>query len=102
MRRHRQSTRSVLGAFLTVTALVATSALAQIATNSVDSHRCRVAPDVDTQQRAFAEKLDECNGVLKPPRVGDTEIVEPAPDLGKTRVIRPGELPPQQSGSGSR
>lgn len=92
MRRHSKSVIT----FATVTAMVATSAFAQ-STDADGSDRCRVSPDVDSNQRAFADKLDDCNSVLKPPRVGDTEITTPAPDVGKTPVIRPGELPPQQS-----
>ena len=29
----------------------------------------------------------------------DSELVEPAPDVGKSRLIRPGDLPAQQSGA---
>ncbi|MCJ9750664.1 hypothetical protein MOV61_08020 [Neorhizobium sp. BETTINA12A] len=42
----------------------------------------------------LSKKLDDCNGELKAPSVGDAEMVEPAPDTGNSRVIRPGELPP--------
>lgn len=37
--------------------------------------------------------LADCNGVLRPPSVGDRELVEPAPPVGDTPVIRPGEIP---------
>jgi hypothetical protein len=47
----------------------------------------------------LTEKLDDCDGVLKPPTVGDTEMVEPALDVGRTPVIRPDELPEQQQRS---
>jgi hypothetical protein len=43
----------------------------------------------------LSQKLDPCNGVLKPPPTGDTEMTEPAPNEGKTPVIKPGEVPPQ-------
>jgi hypothetical protein len=69
--------------------------LAEQAAPRVETDRCRVDPGVDDDQKSFADKLDECNGVLEPPRVGDSEIVEPAPDVGKTPVIRPKELPSQ-------
>ena len=41
-------------------------------------------------------KLDRCNGVLKPPPTGDQEMTNPAPSAGKTPVIKPGEIKPQQ------
>ena len=39
-------------------------------------------------------KLDPCNGVLRPPPVGD-QMTTPAPDQGKTPIIRPNEIEPQ-------
>ena len=44
----------------------------------------------------LGEKLDRCNGVLKPPPTADHEIEEQPPEIGKTPVIRPGDLPEQQ------
>ncbi|MGE7370867.1 hypothetical protein ACQKKX_17645 [Neorhizobium sp. NPDC001467] len=38
-------------------------------------------------------QLDKCNGVLTPPQTGDPDIVTPAPDTGKARVIAPDEMP---------
>jgi hypothetical protein len=51
----------------------------------------------------LSRKLDDCNGVLSPPGVGDGDMVEPAPDTGTGRVIEPNDLPPQgnpSNGSG--
>lgn len=42
-----------------------------------------------------SETLRRCRGVLEPPDIGD-DIAEPAPDVGETPVIRPGELPRHQ------
>ncbi|WEX79158.1 hypothetical protein PYH37_003831 [Sinorhizobium numidicum] len=81
---------------LALTALNASPGLSQQA-EGVENGRCRVDPGVDGDQKSYADKLDECNGVLEPPAIGDSEIVEPAPNEGKTPVIRPEELPPQQS-----
>jgi hypothetical protein len=50
------------------------------------------AEDSATGQ-SLAETLDECDGVLQPPSVGDADLVEPAPDAGRTPVIPPSELP---------
>ncbi|MBX3580640.1 MAG: hypothetical protein KF810_01915 [Rhizobiaceae bacterium] len=74
-------------------ALLPLQAMAQEAEGTTG--KCRVNPDAaDTVP--LAEKLDDCNGVLRPPKVGDSEIVEPAPDVGETPVIRPGEIEPQE------
>lgn len=57
---------------------------------------CRAAPERGGEERLFAEKLEHCNGVLEPPNVGDTELVMPAPDVGRTPIIRPDDLPKQR------
>lgn len=44
--------------------------------------------------------LADCNGVLRPPTVGDQELVEPAPPTGNMPVIRPGEVPPGNAAPG--
>jgi len=57
---------------------------------------CRAYAEGQDSQ-ALSEKLQDCKGVLKPPRVGDAGMaVEPEPD-GKSRmpVIEPGDLPDQ-------
>ncbi|MBX4906002.1 MULTISPECIES: hypothetical protein [Rhizobium] len=65
-----------------------------------------VAPSQPNQSRGSADdhqdlskKLDECNGELRPPPVGDAEMVEPAPDTGYSRIIRPGDMPPNTNPS---
>ena len=60
--------------------------------------KCRVQPDQGKQQPDsgdLTEKLNDCGGVLKPPATGDQGMATPAPDEGKTPVIKPGEVPPQ-------
>jgi hypothetical protein len=65
--------------------------------------KCVARPDQDPQvqrpdvQGGTTQKLAECNSVLKPPAVGDPEMVEPAPSVGETPVIKPRELPPEQT-----
>ncbi len=44
---------------------------------------------------AARPSLEDCNGVLVPPKIGDGDIVEPAPDTGTTPVIPPGAVPTQ-------
>lgn len=48
-----------------------------------------------TSQPTLGQKLDDCDGVLKPPNVGDGDIVEPAPQTGNMPVIEPHEVPPK-------
>ena len=60
--------------------------------------KCRVQPDQGKQQPDsgdLTEKLNDCGGVLKPPAAGDQGMATPAPDVGKTPVIKPGEVPAQ-------
>nr|WP_080577661.1 hypothetical protein [Sinorhizobium fredii] len=94
--RHRLTIDYAAAPMLAIVTLFATSALSRDVGTDAQNERCRVAPGTDATQGTLTEKLDECGGVLKPPRVGDTEMVEPAPDVGRTPVIRPGELPRQQ------
>ncbi|MND93694.1 hypothetical protein D3C80_858870 [compost metagenome] len=36
-----------------------------------------------------SEVLAKCDSVIRPPQVGDQEMVEPAPPVGRTPVIKP-------------
>ncbi|BAV46452.1 hypothetical protein MesoLj113a_34570 [Mesorhizobium sp. 113-1-2] len=60
---------------------------------------CRVETDQGDKQQSgggnLSEKLNDCGGVLKPPATGDQGMAAPAPDQGKTPVIKPGEVPAQ-------
>ncbi len=77
-------------------ALIATPVLSQ---HLRKTPRTPAAFPPDGDQKSLSQTLDDCNGVIKPPKVGDSELVEPAPDVGKSRLIRPGDLPAQQSGA---
>ena len=75
---------------------------------STDSERCTASPADQNNQSAtgdagkaatdgsLSQKMDDCHGVLKPPPTGDSEFSQPAPEEGKTPVIRPDNLPGQQ------
>ena len=52
-----------------------------------------VSPESQQDKSELSTKLDDCNGVLKPPKVGDKEIVSPTPETGTMPVVKPGELP---------
>lgn len=64
---------------------------------------CKVAPAggntddsaVGSQPPPSTNRLDDCGSVLVPPVVGDAEMVEPAPDEGRTPVIDPSEVRPK-------
>ena len=60
---------------------------------AVGTPQTGTAPNANPGSGSLTEKLDDCNGVLKPPAVGDSEIVEPAPQTGQMPVITPNELP---------
>jgi hypothetical protein len=66
---------------------------------------CAVPDDSQPRYRSesngqnLSRKLDRCNGELKAPDVGDSDLVEPAPPVGNTPVIRPNDLPPHRNPS---
>lgn len=55
---------------------------------------CQVTPG-ENDDGSLTDTLDDCNGVLKPPAVGDPGMVEQAPDVGETPVIEPEAVPAQ-------
>lgn len=59
--------------------------------------KCRVETDQGGKQQSgnLTETLNDCGGVLKPPATGDQGMATPAPDEGKTPVIKPGDVPAQ-------
>lgn len=61
--------------------------------------KCRAQTEQGAKQQPdsgnLTAKLSDCGGVLKPPPTGDQGMAAPAPDEGKTPVIKPGEVPPQ-------
>lgn len=61
---------------------------------------CRVEPDAKPSQNKNAtpsQKLNDCGSVLRPPGVGDNDMVQPAPDVGRTPVIPPNAVPKTQN-----
>ncbi|MBZ9807389.1 MULTISPECIES: hypothetical protein [unclassified Mesorhizobium] len=77
------------------------AALAQAEQQNPDkqapSEKCRAKPDGNQQptDNTLTETLNDCGGVLKPPPTGDQGMAAPAPNEGKTPVIKPDEVPPQ-------
>ena len=80
-------------------------------TNPPPSQKCRAQPQADspdqpkngqteaTASPSLTEKLAPCDGVLKPPAVGDQEMTQPPPAMGEMPVIKPRDLPQQQPDS---
>jgi len=62
---------------------------------SADCQTGPATPETE-QSEEWTRKLERCAGVLLPPKTGDRELVEPAPPTGKTRIIKPHELPPDE------
>ncbi|MBZ9670743.1 hypothetical protein LB543_13835 [Mesorhizobium sp. ESP7-2] len=80
---------------------LAVPAVAQTVQQAPDQQadKCRAQTDQGGKQQpgggGLSEKLNDCGGVLKPPATGDQGMAAPAPDEGKTPIIKPGEVPPQ-------
>ncbi|SMF73109.1 hypothetical protein SAMN02982989_4242 [Xaviernesmea oryzae] len=92
------ATASLMAAFLPVEDAAAQAPSPQkCAAPAEPENRQQEAPE--TGDRNLSKKLDDCNGVLKAPGVGDSEMVEPAPDTGRSRVIQPDTLPPDANPS---
>ncbi|TPJ14407.1 hypothetical protein FJW04_18150 [Mesorhizobium sp. B2-7-3] len=53
--------------------------------------------DQGSAPETLSDKLKSCDGVLKAPKIGDKEMVEPAPHVGTMPVIPPGAVPQQPS-----
>jgi hypothetical protein len=65
---------------------------------SAQADKCRAQTDQGSKQADggnLTDKLNNCGGVLKPPATGDQGMAAPAPDEGKTPIIKPGEVPAQ-------
>jgi hypothetical protein len=65
---------------------------------AAQADKCRMQSDQGGKQPGggnLTDKLNDCGGVLKPPATGDQGMAAPAPDEGKTPVIKPGQVPAQ-------
>ncbi|MFD1986566.1 hypothetical protein ACFSOZ_29435 [Mesorhizobium newzealandense] len=68
-------------------------------TDQQQNDKCQVQTEQGAKQQPggdnLTDTLNDCGGVLKPPATGDQEMTTPAPDQGKTPVIKPGDVPVQ-------
>lgn len=92
--------------FLTAVIAVVMSSNLASAQQQPQDDRCK-ATDTDRQAENKtndgqaapgdpSKKLSDCGSVLKPPAVGDSKMEKPAPDVGNTPIIKPGETQPEQ------
>ena len=82
---------SLTGLFvLSVLFLSATPGFADSDENQKSSPRCAVQQHGEAP--GGASSLEECGGVLKPPSVGDAEMVNKPPKVGTMPIIKPGDL----------
>ena len=89
--------RNALIPTLLVSMAFAHPALAQTTgpTETAPGSPCQVTPGEPQDDGSLTDTLDDCNGVLQPPAVGDPGMVEQAPDVGETPVIPPSAVPEQ-------
>ncbi|MDX8526339.1 hypothetical protein RFM68_17705 [Mesorhizobium sp. MSK_1335] len=91
-----------------VTLIPVLPAAAQTAAQPKDqpTENCQAKPDANDQQQKqkqqadtdeLSEKLNNCGGVLKPPPTGDQNAKTPPPTGSDMPVIKPGQVPPQNS-----
>lgn len=62
------------------------------AQNQSSSQACRqeqLAGKKGDEAETRSEVLAKCDSVIRPPQIGDQEMVEPAPSVGRTPVIKP-------------
>ncbi len=68
----------------------------------IPAQNCRADTNTDPKNNdaieSLTDQLNNCDGVIKPPKVGDREIEAPAPQVGTMPIIPPGTLPEQKSG----
>lgn len=80
-------------------ALPATAQTDQQQNAAPQADKCRAQTEQDAKQQPsdanLTQTLTDCGSVLKPPPTGDQGMAAPAPDQGKTPVIKPGEVPAQ-------
>lgn len=74
---------AVLGSLL----VVASAALA------TGSENCNAPADPTLKGAAMSEKLRRCNGVLKPRKAADPDIIVPAPPIDDPLTIHPRQVP---------
>ena len=96
------NTRIILSSVLL---LAATPAMAQTQQGetqppTAQNGKCQAKTENDGQEKpatgdSLSQTLGDCGSVLKPPATGDHDMTTPAPDEGKTPVIKPGEVPQQ-------
>ncbi|MDQ0562479.1 hypothetical protein QO004_004284 [Rhizobium mesoamericanum] len=86
-----------LGLVLAITLLSATGAFGEGQTGTNRSN-CQApaqqqSPNAPARGGNRERDVSKCGGVIAPPRSGDEVIEHPAPEIGKTPVIPPSDIP---------
>lgn len=89
------SNRYILSAalFVAFAAIGPHAASAQDHVTSQDCGKQQLADKRKEGDKTKSEVLAKCDSVIRPPQVGDHEMVEPAPSVGRTPVIKPEQKP---------
>ena len=91
--------RLAIASLMLVLAVPASAQTSQQQNPAPQADKCGIQTDQGGKQQPgggnLTDKLNDCGGVLKPPATGDQGMAAPAPDEGKTPVIKPGEVPAQ-------
>ncbi len=103
MTKKRLAASLLVGAIVVLPSAAMAQSGAQLGAAQSPAVNCHVRPGGGTpsdapavgQPQAGANRLNDCGSVLVPPVVGDAEMVEPAPDKGRTPVIDPSEIRPK-------
>jgi hypothetical protein len=106
-KRRREMLLRTLSAAIVTAVVTSAPGFAQTGQAEPPPRDCLAMPRTDEQTspqgvdpqttQSLTEKLDSCDGVLLPPSVGDQELTQPPPDTGEMRVIKPRDLPGQQT-----
>jgi hypothetical protein len=64
-------------------------AVAQEQSSSQVCKQDQLAGQEGDEKETKSEVLARCDSVIRPPQVGDQEMVEPAPSVGRAPVIEP-------------
>lgn len=69
------------------------AAWAQDHVTSQDCGQQQLADKSKEGDETKSEVLAKCDSVIRPPQVGDHEMVESAPSVGRTPIIKPEQKP---------
>jgi hypothetical protein len=78
---------------LTLSLAAATLLIVTPAAFAAGTENCNAPIDPKLKGSAMSEKLKRCNGVLKPGKAADPDIIIPAPKIDDPLTIHPKQVP---------